>query len=144
VGPINPPGKRTGARYIITMNKYLTRWAEARTIKDCSATIAARFIFDDIITIITLIFTRHDYLASDHLRFLLCENTIEQLFLKTPFIKAHTPFSITACVYTLVDPRHPVCTYKSTKKGNMLTEHTTLGKLTKPFSHAWLVIRPNT
>jgi hypothetical protein len=50
VGPINPPGKRTGARYIITVTKYLTRWAEARAVKDCSATTATRFIFDDIIT----------------------------------------------------------------------------------------------
>jgi hypothetical protein len=30
VGPINPPGKRTGARYIITAIEYLTRWVEAR------------------------------------------------------------------------------------------------------------------
>jgi hypothetical protein len=50
VGPINPPGKRTGARYIITPTKYLTRWAEAREFKECSASIAAQFIFDDIIT----------------------------------------------------------------------------------------------
>jgi hypothetical protein len=28
----------------------LTRWAEARAVKDCSETIVARFIFDDIIT----------------------------------------------------------------------------------------------
>jgi hypothetical protein len=28
----------------------LTKWAEARAVKDCSATIAVRFIFDDIIT----------------------------------------------------------------------------------------------
>jgi hypothetical protein len=27
VGPINPPSKRTGARYIITAMEYLTRWA---------------------------------------------------------------------------------------------------------------------
>jgi hypothetical protein len=50
VGPINPPGKRTGSRYIITVIEYLTRWAETREVKDCSATIGARFIFDDIIT----------------------------------------------------------------------------------------------
>jgi hypothetical protein len=28
VGPINPPTKSIGARYIITMTKYLTRWQE--------------------------------------------------------------------------------------------------------------------
>jgi transposase InsO family protein len=50
VGPINPPGKRTGARYIIIVTEYLTRWAEARVVKDCSETTTARFIFDDIIT----------------------------------------------------------------------------------------------
>jgi transposase InsO family protein len=50
VGPINPPGKHTGARYIITTTEYLTRWAEAIVVKDYSATTAARFIFDDIIT----------------------------------------------------------------------------------------------
>ena len=50
VGPINPLGKRTGARYIITATKYLTKWAEARVVKDCSVTTTAWFIFDDIIT----------------------------------------------------------------------------------------------
>jgi transposase InsO family protein len=50
VGPINPPGKCTGAQYIIIVIEYLTRWAEARELKDCSATTTTRFIFDDIIT----------------------------------------------------------------------------------------------
>jgi transposase InsO family protein len=50
VGPINPPGKRIGARYIIIGIEYLTRWVEEREVKDCSATIVVRFIFDDIIT----------------------------------------------------------------------------------------------
>jgi hypothetical protein len=50
VGPINPPGKRTGARYIITAKKYLTRWAKARAVKDFSETMDGHFIFDDIIT----------------------------------------------------------------------------------------------
>jgi hypothetical protein len=50
VGPINPPGKRTGERYIITATKYLTRWVEARAVKDYSETTAVHFIFDDIIT----------------------------------------------------------------------------------------------
>jgi transposase InsO family protein len=48
--PINPPRKRTGARYIIIATEYLTRWAEARAVKDCSETTTAHFIFDDIIT----------------------------------------------------------------------------------------------
>jgi transposase InsO family protein len=50
VGPINPPGKCTGERYIITTKEYLTTWAEVREVKDCSATTTACFIFDDIIT----------------------------------------------------------------------------------------------
>ena len=37
VGPINPPGKCTGARYIITMTYYLTRWVEVAPIKDYNA-----------------------------------------------------------------------------------------------------------
>jgi hypothetical protein len=50
LGPINPLEKCIGSRYIITVTKYLTRWAKARVVKDCSATTATRFIFDDIIT----------------------------------------------------------------------------------------------
>jgi transposase InsO family protein len=50
VGPINPPGKCIGARYIITATEYLSRWAEATTVKDCSENTTACFIFDDIIT----------------------------------------------------------------------------------------------
>jgi hypothetical protein len=37
VGPINPPARRSGERYIITMTKYLTRWAKAIAVKDCNA-----------------------------------------------------------------------------------------------------------
>ena len=36
VRPINPLGKCTGARYIITTIDYLTRWVEATLVKDCS------------------------------------------------------------------------------------------------------------
>jgi hypothetical protein len=31
VGPINPPGKHKGARYIITTTEYLTRWARSKS-----------------------------------------------------------------------------------------------------------------
>jgi hypothetical protein len=47
VGPINPPGKCTGAIYIIIAIEYLTRWTKARAVKDYSATIAVRFIFEE-------------------------------------------------------------------------------------------------
>ena len=50
VGPINPPGKRTGARYIITARDYLTKWDEAKPVKDCSSDTAMQFIFENIVT----------------------------------------------------------------------------------------------
>ena len=50
VGPINSPGKRTGARYIIIVTYYLTRWAEAALVMDCTTMIAAWFLFDNIVT----------------------------------------------------------------------------------------------
>ncbi len=48
VGPINPPAKKSGARYIITATDYLTRWDEAQPMKDCSAATTAKFIFEYI------------------------------------------------------------------------------------------------
>jgi hypothetical protein len=36
VGHINPPSRRSGARYIITAKEYLTKWEEAASVKDCS------------------------------------------------------------------------------------------------------------
>lgn len=50
VGSINPPGRRTGSRYIIIVIDYLTRWAEAKLVKDCSAATGAQFIFKNIIS----------------------------------------------------------------------------------------------
>ncbi len=50
VGPINPPGKKTSARYIITVNHYLTRWDESQSVKDCSAETTMKFIFEYILS----------------------------------------------------------------------------------------------
>ena len=50
VGPINPIGKRIGARYIINANDYLTRWAQAIPIRDCTFLITSNFLFDNVVT----------------------------------------------------------------------------------------------
>ena len=51
VGPINPPGKHTGALYIITTTNYLIQWAKAAPVADCNvATKAIWFIFETIVT----------------------------------------------------------------------------------------------
>jgi hypothetical protein len=44
LGPINPPTKRSGVRYIITMTKYLTIWAKVAPIKDCNVDTATCFL----------------------------------------------------------------------------------------------------
>jgi hypothetical protein len=50
VGPINPLAKRSGARYIITTTKYLTRWAKATPVKDCNIETTTHFLFEQVIT----------------------------------------------------------------------------------------------
>jgi len=43
LGPIQSPGKKTGACYIITMTEYLTNWAEVQPVKDCTWATTAKF-----------------------------------------------------------------------------------------------------
>ena len=50
IGPINPLGKRTDARYIITSTNYFTRWEEVAPVTDCTATMKTRFLFDNVVT----------------------------------------------------------------------------------------------
>ena len=50
VGPINPLAKKSRARYIITVTDYLTCWAEAQPVKNCSTATAVKFIFDNILS----------------------------------------------------------------------------------------------
>lgn len=50
VGPINPPTNRIESRYVITTMDYLTRWVEAKPIKDCSIATTTQFIFENILT----------------------------------------------------------------------------------------------
>jgi hypothetical protein len=51
VGPINPPEKRSGARYIITAINYLMTLAESTLVKDCSAETTTHLLFEQVITI---------------------------------------------------------------------------------------------
>ena len=46
VGPINPLGKRTGARYIITVTEYLTRWVQAASVVDSTIATTTKLIFE--------------------------------------------------------------------------------------------------
>jgi hypothetical protein len=50
VGPINPPVKIRGARYIIIATEYLTRWEKATPVKDCNVETTTHFLFEKVIT----------------------------------------------------------------------------------------------
>lgn len=50
VGRIQPLGKKTGARYIIIMTDNLTRWVEAQPVKDYTGAMAAKFLFEYVLT----------------------------------------------------------------------------------------------
>lgn len=49
LGPIQPPGKKTGVRYIIMMRRYLTRWVEAQCVKEYTNMIAMKYLFECIL-----------------------------------------------------------------------------------------------
>eukprot|EP00253_Pinus_taeda_P014638 PITA_14638 len=49
VGTIHPQGKKMGVRYIITMNEYLTRWAEAQPFKDYTGATIVKFLFEYVL-----------------------------------------------------------------------------------------------
>ena len=50
IGPFPIPAKRTGARYIIIAVEYVTKWVETKPLDTCSSEIAAKFIYENIIT----------------------------------------------------------------------------------------------
>jgi len=50
IGPIQPPRKKIGARYIITVTEYLTRWAEVQPVKDCTGATTKKFLFEYVLT----------------------------------------------------------------------------------------------
>ena len=50
IGPFPIPAKRSSARYIITAVEYVTKWAEAEPVDTCSSEVAAKFIYENIIT----------------------------------------------------------------------------------------------
>jgi hypothetical protein len=49
IGPINPPTKILGARYIITTKYYLTWWVEAEPVRDCNLKNVERFLFENVV-----------------------------------------------------------------------------------------------
>ena len=48
VGPIKPPAKGAGARYIIVATEYLTKWVEAKATPKNDAHATAKFLFENI------------------------------------------------------------------------------------------------
>ena len=49
VGPSQPLGKKMGVHYIITTTEYLTHWAEAQSMKDCTGTTTANSLFEHVL-----------------------------------------------------------------------------------------------
>lgn len=62
VGPIQPLGKKTGARYIITATEYLTKWEKVQPVKDCIGETIENLIFEYVM----MRFGCSKILMSDH------------------------------------------------------------------------------
>jgi hypothetical protein len=50
IGPFPKQGKRTRARYIITVVEYVIKWEEAKLVHSCTKEVATKFIYENIIT----------------------------------------------------------------------------------------------
>jgi len=50
VGPIHLLGKKTSTHYIITTMGYLTRWAEEKSVKDCTGDMTTMFLYGYVLT----------------------------------------------------------------------------------------------
>ena len=46
---VNLPGTARKNCHIITMTEGLTKWCEARAVKDATAANAAKFLFEDVV-----------------------------------------------------------------------------------------------
>ena len=50
IEPFPIPAKQSGARYIITVVEYVTKWAIAKPVDTCSSEVVDKFIYENIIT----------------------------------------------------------------------------------------------
>jgi transposase InsO family protein len=50
IRPINPPARRSGARYIITATDYLTRWVEGNQLQIAVWRQLCKFLFENVVT----------------------------------------------------------------------------------------------
>lgn len=50
VGRINPPVRRTKKGYIVTATDYMTKWMEARALKDNTAKSTTMFLYEENVT----------------------------------------------------------------------------------------------
>ena len=81
VGPFPKQGRRTGARYIITLVEYVTKWAKAELVPSCTKVVAAKFIYENIITRfgcpLTLISDQGSHFINQTIQILLIEFLID-------------------------------------------------------------------